>query len=64
MRRAVVECELQAVGGAVRGARCAVLQIVWDAEHKRWRNLDGDEDEAARPPPPPPRPALAPAHQP
>ncbi|XP_049887502.1 uncharacterized protein LOC126381947 isoform X3 [Pectinophora gossypiella] len=29
--------------------------IVWDAEQKRWRNLDGDEDAAAPPPPPPAR---------
>ncbi|XP_028175050.1 uncharacterized protein LOC114363514 isoform X1 [Ostrinia furnacalis] len=36
--------------------------IVWDAEHKRWRNLDADDDAAAAPPPPPPRAAdLAPA---
>ncbi|CAK1599259.1 unnamed protein product [Parnassius mnemosyne] len=36
--------------------------IVWDAEHKRWRNLDGDDEPAAQPPPPPAVPlARAPA---
>ncbi|XP_022821480.1 protein transport protein Sec16A-like [Spodoptera litura] len=27
--------------------------IVWDAETKRWRNLDGDSEDSAPPPPPP-----------
>ncbi|CAG5034712.1 unnamed protein product [Parnassius apollo] len=36
--------------------------IVWDAEHKRWRNLDGDDETASQPPPPPAVPlARAPA---
>lgn len=35
--------------------------IVWDAETKRWRNLDGDSADSA-PPPPPPR-DLPPAMQ-
>ncbi|CAH2068089.1 unnamed protein product, partial [Iphiclides podalirius] len=35
--------------------------IVWDAEHKRWRNLDSDGEEAPRPPPPPPAHPHAPA---
>ncbi|KAJ8734434.1 hypothetical protein PYW08_013684 [Mythimna loreyi] len=37
--------------------------IVWDAEHKRWRNLDGDSDDSEPPPPPPPRSAPAPHAQ-
>ncbi|KAL0850655.1 hypothetical protein ABMA28_012407 [Loxostege sticticalis] len=38
--------------------------IVWDAEHKRWRNLDADDDERSAPPPPPPKMAdLVPAVQ-
>ncbi|XP_068629202.1 uncharacterized protein Sec16 isoform X3 [Battus philenor] len=35
--------------------------IVWDAEHKRWRNLESDGDDAPRPPPPPPSGPPAPA---
>ncbi|XP_013166859.1 PREDICTED: protein transport protein Sec16A-like [Papilio xuthus] len=35
--------------------------IVWDAEHKRWRNLDQDGDDTPRPPPPPPARSAPPA---
>lgn len=38
---------------SVKGDACA--QIVWDEEKKRWRNVDGSEDETPQPPPPPPK---------
>ncbi|KAJ0180838.1 hypothetical protein K1T71_002923 [Dendrolimus kikuchii] len=34
--------------------------IVWDAEKKRWRNLDGDAEGSEQPPPPPPKTAELP----
>lgn len=44
---------------SVKGDACA--QIVWDEERKRWRNVDGSEEETPQPPPPPPTlPHLAP----